>query len=45
MEKPSVLPGNHLYHNRGDGTFEDVSKKAGVLRSWYSMGCSGRRFQ
>jgi hypothetical protein len=38
MEKPSVLPGNHLYHNRGDGTFEDVSKKAGVYGPWYSMG-------
>jgi hypothetical protein len=23
-------PGNRLYHNRGDGTFEDVSAKAGI---------------
>lgn len=23
-------PENHLYHNRGDGTFEDVSSKAGI---------------
>ena len=38
MGKPSVLPGNHLYHNRGDGTFEDVTKKAGVGGPWYSMG-------
>lgn len=38
MEKPSVLPDNHLYHNRGDGTFEDVTKKAGVGGPWYSMG-------
>ena len=29
---PGGLPGtpDHLFHNRGDGTFEDVSKKAGV---------------
>jgi len=29
---PSGLPGDSdfLFHNRGDGTFEDVSKKAGV---------------
>jgi enediyne biosynthesis protein E4 len=39
-DKPSVLPGNHLYRNRGDGTFEDVTKKAGVGGPWYSMGVS-----
>lgn len=37
-EKPDKLPGNHLYHNRQDGTFEDVTKKAGVGGPWYSMG-------
>lgn len=37
-EKPAVLPGNHLYHNRGDGTYEDVTKKAGVGGPWFSMG-------
>jgi len=37
-EKPSELPGNHLYRNRGDGTFEDVTKKAGVSGPWFSMG-------
>lgn len=26
-EKPDVLPGNHLYRNMGDGTFQDVTKK------------------
>ncbi|MCX6300645.1 MAG: CRTAC1 family protein [Bacteroidia bacterium] len=37
-EKPEQLPGNHLYRNRGDGTFEDVTRKAGVSGPWYSMG-------
>ncbi len=37
-EKPKIMPENHLYHNRGDGTFEDVTKKAGVGGPWYSMG-------
>lgn len=39
-KKPSVLPGNHLYRNRGDGTYEDVTRKAGVGGPWYSMGVS-----
>ena len=26
----SILEGNHLYHNNGDGTFADVTAKAGV---------------
>jgi hypothetical protein len=37
-EKPKEMPGNHLYHNRGDGTFEDVTRKAGVGGPWYTMG-------
>ena len=37
-KKPEVLPHNHLYHNRGNGTFEDVTQKAGVGGPWYSMG-------
>jgi len=37
-EKPKTLPENHLYRNLQDGTFEDVTKKAGVGGPWYSMG-------
>ena len=37
-EKPDKMPENHLYHNLGNGTFEDVTKKAGVGGPWYSMG-------
>jgi len=40
-EKPDKLPENHLYHNRQDGTFEDVTKKAGVDGDQhYGMGVS-----
>ena len=37
---PGGLPGepDHLFHNRGDGTFEDVSKKAGVDDPTHSYG-------
>lgn len=38
--KPSTLPGNHLYRNRGDGTFEDVTRKSGTGGPWYCMGVS-----
>ncbi len=37
-EKPEKLPKNRLYRNQQDGTFEDVTKKAGVGGPWYSMG-------
>ncbi|TAL65498.1 MAG: CRTAC1 family protein [Bacteroidetes bacterium] len=37
-KKPVRLVENHLYHNRGNGTFEDVTKKAGVGGPWYCMG-------
>lgn len=36
-EKPQSIPHNHLYRNRGDGTFEDVTEKAHVGGPWYSM--------
>jgi len=32
--------GDYLFHNRGDGTFEDVSKKAGTDDPQHAM--SGR---
>ncbi len=38
MKKPEELPHNCLYRNRGDGTFEDVTKKSGAGDPWYSMG-------
>lgn len=37
-EKPDELPFNHLYRNRGNGTFEDVSGKSGTDDQAYSMG-------
>jgi hypothetical protein len=43
-EKPAELPGNHLYRNLGNGTFEDVTKKAGVSGYWYSMGATSGDF-
>ncbi len=37
-EKPDIMPENHLYRNKHDGTFEDVTKKAGVGHAGYGMG-------
>jgi hypothetical protein len=35
-------PTNHLYRNRGDGTFEDVTRKAGLAESGWGQGvCAG----
>ncbi len=39
-EKPEVMPENHLYRNNGDGTFEDVTKRAGANDPAYSMGAA-----
>jgi enediyne biosynthesis protein E4 len=34
---PAVPPHNHLYRNNGDGTFTDVTEKAGVAANIYGM--------
>lgn len=39
-EKPGELPHNHLYRNMGNGTFSDVTRKAGVGGPWFSMGAT-----
>ncbi len=39
-EKPGKLPENHLYRNMQDGTYKDVTRKAGVGGPWYSMGAT-----
>lgn len=43
-EKPRKLTENHLYRNLQDGTFEDVTKKAGVGGPSYSMGVTAGDF-
>lgn len=39
-KKPENSFGNRLYHNLGNGTFEDVSRKAGIGGQGYGMGVS-----
>jgi len=34
-----VIARNALYHNNGDGTFTDVTEKAGVPGTGYGLGC------
>jgi enediyne biosynthesis protein E4 len=43
-DKPGKLPENHLYRNLQDGTFEDVTKKAGVGGHGYGMGVTAGDF-
>jgi hypothetical protein len=39
---PGQTPTNHLYHNNGDGTFTDVTEKAGLTRTgWGQAVCIG----
>ena len=37
LEKPSTPPHNHLYRNNGNGTFTDVTEKAGLNPQMYSV--------
>ncbi len=37
-EAPGVRPTSQLYRNKGDGTFEDVTNKAGFSKSVYGIG-------
>ena len=39
IEITSESPGNILYRNNGDGTFTDVTEKAGVGDQGHGMGC------
>ncbi|NSW94335.1 MAG: CRTAC1 family protein [Bacteroidales bacterium] len=43
-QKPDKMPGNCLYRNMKDGTFEDVTEKAGVGGPWYTMGVTAGDF-
>jgi len=36
-EKPATPPHNHLYRNNGDGTFTDVTEKAGLDPDMYAI--------
>ena len=36
--QPATLPTSKLYRNRGDGTFEDVSRATGMAFALYGMG-------
>ncbi len=39
---PGTEPVNHLYRNKGNGTFEDVGKKSGLAKAGWGQGvCAG----
>jgi hypothetical protein len=37
-EKPEVQPTGRLYHNRKDGTFEDVTVSSGLAKPYFTLG-------
>ena len=37
--EPGREPSNYLFHNNRDGTFADVTKKAGLVSSGWGQGC------
>jgi enediyne biosynthesis protein E4 len=39
LKNPKNVRRNALYHNNGDGTFTDVTEKAGVPGTGYGLGC------
>ena len=41
---PSAGPGNRLYRNRGDGTFEDITERSGAGIKAYGMGVAAGDF-
>jgi len=43
-DKSAAKYWNRLYRNKGDGTFEDVTERAGVRGSFYGMGAAAADF-
>jgi hypothetical protein len=43
-EKPATPPHNHLYRNNGNGTFTDVTEKAGLNPDMYGMAVTAADF-
>jgi hypothetical protein len=44
LSSPDKAPGNRLYRNRGDGTFEDVTTGSGADVAGYGMGVAAGDF-
>ena len=45
LEKSDASYFNRLYRNNGDGTFSDVTEKAGLQGVGYSMGAAAARLR
>ena len=44
LTDPSAGPGNRLYRNRGDGTFENITERSGAGIKTYGMGVAAGDF-